>query len=272
MSGWRKVAPAIWSDPRNPQIYSEIEVDATPVLSFIEDARGQHGTRVTVTHVVGRAIAHALSEHPDLNCSLARGRFVARETVDISFVVAVEGGRDLSSVKVRNADRKSAVDVAEELAERAGRVRSGEDTEFGRMKRRIDRTPTGLLRLALRLGDWVTGDLNIDLKRIGLPRELFGSAMVTSVGMFGVQRAYAPLSPYYRIPFLALVSEIADRAVVVDGQVVARPVLGISATMDHRYLDGAHAARLAHTVRDYLADPASYEPRLRSSAAAEVPS
>ena len=142
MSGWRKVAPAIWGDPRNPQIYGEIELDATPVLSFVEDASAAKGTRVTVTHVVGRAIAYTLSEHPDLNCSLARGRFVQRESVDISFVVAVEGGRDLSSVKVRNADRKSAVEIAEELTQRAARVRSGQDTEFGRTKRTIDRTPT----------------------------------------------------------------------------------------------------------------------------------
>ena len=71
MSGWRKIAPAIWGDPRNPQIYGEIDVDATPIVSFIDDVRAEQGTRVTVTHVVGRAIAHALAEHPDLNCSLA---------------------------------------------------------------------------------------------------------------------------------------------------------------------------------------------------------
>jgi pyruvate/2-oxoglutarate dehydrogenase complex dihydrolipoamide acyltransferase (E2) component len=272
MSGWRKIAPAIWGDPRNPQIYGEIDVDATPVLSFIDDIRTERGLRVTVTHVVGRAIAHALAEHPDLNCALARGRFLPRETIDISFVVAVESGRDLSSVKVRNADRKSASQVAEELSQRAARVRTGQDAEFGRMRRTIERTPTGVLRLGLRLADWVTGDLRIDLRRWGLPLDPFGSAMVTSVGMFGVQRAYAPLSPYYRIPFLALVSEISERPVVVDGQVVVRPMLGISATMDHRYLDGAHAGRLAHTVREYLADPAAHEPPVGSAAPTDTPS
>ena len=50
-------------------------------------------------------------------------------------------------------------------------------------------------------------------------------------------------SPFYRAP-LALVSEITEKPVVRDGEIVARPLLTISATMDHRYLDGAHAARL----------------------------
>jgi pyruvate/2-oxoglutarate dehydrogenase complex dihydrolipoamide acyltransferase (E2) component len=271
MSSWRKIAPAIWSDPRDPQIYGELELDATLVLGFIEDVRASSGAHVTVTHVVGRAVAHALALHPELNCTPARRRFVPRETVDISFVVAVDGGRDLSSVKVRNTDRKSVAEVAAELAERAARVRSGADAEFGRMKRTIERTPPLLLRLGLGFADWVTGDLRIDLRRFGLPRDAFGSAMVTSVGMFGVQRAYAPLSPFYRIPFIVLVSEIAERPVVVAGKVAARPTLSLTATMDHRYLDGAHAARLANAVREYLADPATHEPRPVEARTLEAP-
>ena len=260
MSNWRKIAPAMWSHPRDPQIYGDLELDAAPLLEFIEDTRSSSGAHVTVTHVVGRAVAHALGSHPELNCTLARGRFVPRDAVDISFVVAVEGGRDLSSVKVRNADEKSVGEIAKELAERAARVRTGTDADFGRTKRTIERTPPRLLRFGLRAADWLTGDLRLDLRRFGLPRDAFGSAMVTSVGMFGVQRAYAPLSPYYRVPFIVLVSEVAERPVVVDGTVTARPTLVLTATMDHRYLDGAHAARLANAVREYLADPAAHEP------------
>jgi pyruvate/2-oxoglutarate dehydrogenase complex dihydrolipoamide acyltransferase (E2) component len=36
----------------------------------------------------------------------------------------------------------------------------------------------------------------------------------------------------------------------------------LSATMDHRYLDGFHAARLARSVREYLDDPKRFEPAL----------
>ena len=257
---WRKLAPAVWGSPRDPQIYGELEVDAGPLLAFVDEARAATGVRVTVTHLVGRAVALALAEQPDLNAVLARGRFLQRESVDIFFVVALEGGRDLSGVKVRRADAKSAVDLATELAERSARLRAGEDASFGRSKRMIDVLPTRLLRLGLRLADRLTGDFRLDLRRHGLPRDAFGSAMVTSVGMFGVQRAYAPLSPYYRIPFLVLVSEVAEKPVVVEGRVVPRPVLGLTVTMDHRYLDGAHAAGLARSVRAYLADPAAREP------------
>jgi pyruvate dehydrogenase E2 component (dihydrolipoamide acetyltransferase) len=266
-TGWRKVAAAVWGSPSDPQIYGDIEIDAGALLDFIEAARAGSETRVTVTHVVGKAVAHALAEHPELNTFMSRGRFVPHESVDIFFVVAVGGGRDLSGVKVRGADRKSVEEIARELEERAGRIRTGDDAEFGKSKQMVDRTPTWLLRVGLGLADWLTADRRMDLKRFGLPREFFGSAIVTSVGMFGVQRAYGPLSPYYRIPFLALVGEITKKPVVVDDQIVIRPILTISATMDHRYLDGAHAAKLARSVRAYLAEPSAFESPPRSVAA-----
>jgi len=114
----------------------------------------------------------------------------------------------------------------------------------------------------MRTAAWLTTDKEMDLKKYGLPRQPFGSVMVSSVGMFGIQHAYAPLSPYYRIPFLVLVGEVAEKPAVVDGKVVPRPLLTVSATMDHRYVDGFHAARLARSTRAYLEDPKSFEPAL----------
>ncbi len=237
-------------------------------MSFIETVRDSTGVHVTVTHLVGRAVAVALAEHPDLNVRLDRGRFVLRDSVDVFFVVAVEGGRDLSGVKVEYADRKSAVEIAEELSRRAARIRSGSDVEFGKGKQMLDSTPLPLLRIALGLAAWLTGDKNVDLRRFGLPRQVFGSAMVSSVAMFGVRHAYGPLSPFYRVPLLALVSEVESKPVVAEGgEIVARPLLTVTATIDHRYYDGSHAARLAHGVRAHLEDPEAFEPALETTAA-----
>jgi pyruvate/2-oxoglutarate dehydrogenase complex dihydrolipoamide acyltransferase (E2) component len=258
-TGWRKVAAATWGHPNDPQIYGDLELDATCLLAFIDDARHTTGVHVTVTHAVGRAIAHALSEHPELNTRLHRGRFLPRESVDIFFVASVAGGKDVSGVKVVAADRKSVVEVAEELVRRVARIREEGEAEVGRSQNAIDSTPFWLLRPVLRLATWLTADRNADLKRLGLPRQAFGSAMVSSVGMFGVQKAYGPLSPLYRIPILALVSEVAEKPVVEDGEIVARPILTITATMDHRFLDGSHAASLARSVRAYLEDPSAFE-------------
>jgi pyruvate dehydrogenase E2 component (dihydrolipoamide acetyltransferase) len=261
VSGWRKISTATWGPPNDPQIYGDVEVDATNLLAFIDDARAA-GHHVTVTHVVGKAMAYALSEHPELNARLYRGSFIGRDSIDIFFIVSAEEGAELSGVKIEHTDRKPVVEIAQELARRAAPVRAGTDVELGKTKSVLARTPLRAMGLLMRFAAWATTDRQMDLPKRGLPREPFGSAMVTSVGMFGIQHAYAPLSPFYRIPFLVLVGEVAPKPVVVGDAVEARPVLSLTATLDHRYVDGFHAARVARPLKEYLEDPKRFEPPL----------
>lgn len=262
IKGWRKITSATWGNPNDPQIYGDLELDAGNLLAFIDKARSTTGVKLSVTHMVGKAIGHALGEHPDLNVHMHGDYFIHNRSVDIFFIVSTDNGAELDGVKIVDADQKPVVEIAKELSERAGRVRGGDDAELGKTKKVIGSTPRRLLGISMKTAAWLTTDKGLDLKKYGLPRQPFGSAMVSSVGMFGIQHAYAPLSPYYRIPFLVLVGEVAQKPAVVDGAVVPRPLLTVSATMDHRYVDGFHAARLARSTRAYLEDPTSFEPAL----------
>src|SRR5262249_61049962 len=142
-TAWRKVAATVWGAPSDPQIYGDLEVDATQLLAFVEEARRLTDVRVTVTHAVGKAIAHALAEHPELNTRLYRGRFVPRESVDIFFVASVAGGKEVSGVKIEHADRKSVVEIAEELVRRVERIRAGGGGEAGGAAGRVGRPAQG---------------------------------------------------------------------------------------------------------------------------------
>lgn len=263
--GWRKVSVSTWGQPPDPQIFGDLEVDARPLLAFVARARAR-GVHLTLTHLVGKAVAHAFAENPDLNGHLRLGRFVPNATADVFFIVSTGEGVDLSGVKVVRADEKPAVEIAREVAERVERIHTGRDPEFGRTKGTLDHLPRWVLRPLLRLLAWLAGDLEVDLKFLGLPRRPFGSAMVSSVGMFGIGHAYAPLSPLYRVPLLILVGEVQVRPVVDGDAIVARPILPLAASLDHRYLDGYHAARLARSLKAYCADPAAFEPALAARA------
>ncbi|MGI9658589.1 MAG: 2-oxo acid dehydrogenase subunit E2 [Gaiellaceae bacterium] len=258
IDSWRKLAAVSWNRPVDPQIYGDIEVDAEALLGFIEQERKKTGSHVTVTHVVGKALAHALAENPDVNVRLSRGHFTRRDSVDLFFVVAISDGRELSGAKIVDADRKSAAEIAEELNSRARSLRAGDDADLGRSRRMLGRAPPSLLRLGLRLATWLA-DRGVSPRALGLPRDAFGSAIVSSVSAFGAEHAYGPLNPWYRVPVLVLVSEVRDKPAVVDGEVCARPLLTVTATLDHRYLDGAHAGRLVRSARAYLENPASFE-------------
>jgi len=261
VTGWRRIAGALWPPPSDPQIFGALDIDARAVRAFIERARS-FGQRVTPTHLVGRAVAHALAAVPEMNVQIRGGRIIPRDAIDVFFITAVAAGHDLSGVKVANIDHKTALEVARELAERSSALKTGDDAEFARTKRVMDSLPAGLLRMALRAAAIVTQDMRREIAALGLHATPFGSAMVSSVGMLGLPQGFAPLAWMYDVPVLVLVGELTFKAVVVDGKVEAREVLPITATIDHRYADGWHISKSMAAFREYLAAPERFEPAL----------
>lgn len=261
ISGWRKIAGAMWREADDPQIYGGLDVDATNLLAFIERARAA-GHKLTPTHLVGRALAHALREVPDLNVRLRGNRAEQRDTVDIFFITTVDGGRDLSGIKVVGADGKDAYQIAGEIASRAKRLKGGKDPAFARTKKMMDTLPTPVLRAALKLGAFLSGELGLSIPQLALEANPFGSAMVSSLGSIGLPLAFVPLAWMYKAPMILVAGEIADKPVAIDKQVVVRPMLPLTATIDHRYADGWHIAKLVKPFRAYLEDPSAFEPGL----------
>jgi pyruvate dehydrogenase E2 component (dihydrolipoamide acetyltransferase) len=254
--GWRKLAGATWGPPTDPQFFGEMEVDAEAMLDLARRERERTGAHVTLTHLVGRAVAEGLAAVPSLSVRLARGREFARESVDVFFIVAAEGGDELTGVKLVGVDQLSPSQIAVALERRTTAIATGADQEFGQAKRLLTVLPPWALRRALRLSAWLSSDLHLDLPLLGVRREAFGGAMVTSVGMWGVPHAYSPLAAYYRVPLLVCVGAVRQRPVAVAGRVVVRPMLTLTATFDHRYVDGYHAAQFAKAVQEYCAHPA----------------
>lgn len=260
--GWRKLAGAAWGRPNDPQFFGDLELDAGALLSYIDEVRRLTGVHLTMTHLIGRAVAHGLVTVPKLRVRLARGREYPRESVDVFFIVSAEGGQELTGVKIHDADRKSAAEIAEEVTRRCATIAAGKDPDLGRSKAMLATLPPRALRVALHVAAWLTSDLNLDLSRFGMPRQAFGGAMITSVGMWGVGHAYSPLAHYYRVPLLVLVGAVRKVPVAIGDEVVVRPMLTLTATFDHRYVDGYHAAQFAAAVRGYCQAPASFEPAL----------
>jgi pyruvate dehydrogenase E2 component (dihydrolipoamide acetyltransferase) len=65
--------------------------------------------------------------------------------------------------------------------------------------------------------------------------------------------------PLARVPLYVCVGAVSDAPMAIDGEVVVRPRVVMTATADHRLVDGAHAAQLARLVRAMLADPESID-------------
>ena len=88
------------------------------------------------------------------------------------------------------------------------------------------------------------------------PPELGGGTFtVSNLGMYGISSFAAIINP----PQAAILSvgALAERAVVRDGQIVARHTMSLTLVSDHRILYGAEAARFLARVRELLEAPAA---------------
>lgn len=260
MSTRRKLAIATWSAPREGNIYGKLTVDATHALAYLEQVRAETGEKVTITHFVGKVVAAALREAPGLNGFLRFGAFHQHSTVDMAFLVALDEGSDLGKVKVERVDEKRLEDLAREFGAAAAELRAGKDKEFKKSNNLARLLPTWLIRPLLTFIGWFTGSLGLSLPGAGLEAFPFGACVITSVGMLGLDEGFVPPTPFARVPTYVLLGAIRDQPVVEEGQVVIRPMLTITATIDHRFMDGFQGGVLARKVREIFADPSRLYP------------
>lgn len=80
-----------------------------------------------------------------------------------------------------------------------------------------------------------------------------GTFTISNGGVFG--SLYG--TPIINLPQSAVLGmhTIKERPVVVNGQIVIRPIMVVALTYDHRLLDGREAVTFLVKVRDYLEDP-----------------
>ena len=255
-SSFRRMAAAMWRSPSDPSIYGQMDVDATAPLAFLADHQRATGTKLTVTHLVARAVALALKDQPEINAKIRFwGRLEQRSTIDVFVTVATDGARDLSGARIERADEKPLAALAAELSDRVTKIRTGKDASYKQSRKALKSVPWYLARAATRLSDVLVNELHLDLPAQGMPRDPFGSAIVTSVGMFGIDAAFAPFVPLARCPMLILVPEVRPRPWAVGNTVEVRPVLRLCATFDHRIIDGAAAGRFANRLTKLFASP-----------------
>ncbi len=81
-----------------------------------------------------------------------------------------------------------------------------------------------------------------------------GTFTITNGGVFGSLLS----TPIVNAPQSAILGmhKIQDRPVVVDGQIVVRPMMYVALTYDHRIIDGREAVQFLVTVKQLLEDPA----------------
>lgn len=199
------------------QLTSMGEIDMTEVVrlrnSLVEQEQ-KIGTRITYTDILVLVVAKVLKEHPIINSSLIDNEIKIWEEINIGVAVAVEEGLIVPVVK--NADRKSLVEISKEARALAEKARAGK-----------------------LMPDDVAG----------------GTFTITNLGAFGGGYGFGtPIINQPQAAILGT-GAITERPVVRQGQIVIRPIMAYSFTFDHRVLDGAPAGRFMAALTQLLENP-----------------
>ncbi|KZS87283.1 dihydrolipoamide succinyltransferase [Sistotremastrum niveocremeum HHB9708] len=124
-------------------------------------------------------------------------------------------------------------------------------------------TPKGLVTPVVRNAESMTVlDVEKEITRLGkkardgkltLEDMAGGTFTISNGGVFG--SLYG--TPIINLPQAAVLGmhSIKERPVVVNGQIVIRPIMVVALTYDHRLLDGREAVQFLVKVKEYIEDP-----------------
>lgn len=193
------------------------EVDATELVAIRKWAKpvaAERNTKLTYLPFIMKAVIAVLRQFPTLNASIddEKQEIVLKNYYHIGMATATDNG--LLVPVLRDADRKSIFDLADEITDKAVRGR----------------------------------EMKLEAS------ELKGSTFtVSNLGGYGTQY-FTPVINHPEVAILG-VGTIKEKPVVYEGEIVARPQLFLSLTVDHRLVDGDVAARFLSQVKRLIESP-----------------
>lgn len=197
----------------------------------------RHFDGITYTHLIVKTSADLLKRRPDLHRFVVGNKRLRAGHVDVGISVAADF--PLAPILVvHKADQKSLEEISIDMKNRTNHVRSefaktlhfwntwGALVFFSQFRRFVMR----LVATGLKARRQVGGTFQIT----NLPQsDLFIPLLIGGVGVLGV-------------------GGVSDRAVVVDSQIVVRPMMTICFSFDHSVYDGKAAADLLAELKKDL--------------------
>jgi pyruvate dehydrogenase E2 component (dihydrolipoamide acetyltransferase)/2-oxoglutarate dehydrogenase E2 component (dihydrolipoamide succinyltransferase) len=193
------------------------EYDATELVKLREAFLNKEkviGVRITYTEILVYAIARALRDHPDINVSLIENEIKVWEDINIGVAVALSKEGLIVPV-VKQADKKSLVEISQEVKSLVERARGGKI-----------------------LPDEVTG----------------GTFTLTSIGAIGVSYYQTPVINQPESAILGT-GPIIEKPVVKNGQIVIASMMPYSLTFDHRVINGFGAEQFLIRLKELVETP-----------------
>jgi pyruvate dehydrogenase E2 component (dihydrolipoamide acetyltransferase) len=252
---WRVTSAAIYTTPTDSRVYGTLDIDVTDARHFLQQRRSL-GEKITMTHLAVVVLARAIAfDVPEMNCFIRRGAVVGRRRMDVMVPVSVGGDAGVTAAIIRDAHARPVSSIAAEVRQKAASGRAGAEIKAAQNKYMLNRVPWPLRRPVFRLLKWITVDMGIEIKALGLSAHSFGSFVVSDIGSFGLNTGMTALMPAAKVPAVIVLGKIEDKPVVRRGEIVIRTVLPLTGTFDHRIVDGMQIGKLARAIKRNFRKP-----------------
>ena len=252
---WRVTAAAIYTAPSDSRVYGSLDIDVTDAKRFMDEKR-KSGAKITMVHLTTAVLARAVAfDVPELNCFIRRGSVVGRKRLNVMVPVMLDSQSGVSSVLVKDAHARPVSDLADDIRQQARNSRSGEESKASQNKYVLNKIPWPLRRAVFKLLKWLTVDLGVEMRSLGLSSDSFGSFIVSDIGSFGLTSGMAALFPAAKIPAVIIMGKMEEKPVVRDGEIVIRTILPLTGTFDHRIVDGMQIGKLGRAIHRNFKQP-----------------
>jgi pyruvate dehydrogenase E2 component (dihydrolipoamide acetyltransferase) len=219
LSGMRRVIAErlLASKTQLPHFYLHIEIDAGPLMKLRAQlnasAEAAGGQKLTVNDFVLKAVVTAAAKVPAVNASFAGESIIQYGSVNLSVAIAVEEG--LVTPVIRDAHKKSIVQISEVVKDFATRARS---------------------------------------KKLKPDEYQGGTITVSNLGAYGIDFFDAIINPPQAL-IVSVGAIVKKPVVDAKDQIVVGQRMSIGLSADHRVVDGAIGATYLAEVRRLLESP-----------------
>ncbi len=252
---WRVTSAAIYTTPTDSRVYGTLDIDVTDAKRFLDERRSQ-GEKITMTHLAIAVLARAVAfDVPEMNCFIRRGAVVGRQRLDVMVPVSVGGDSGVTAAIIRDAHARTVSSIAAEVRDKAASGRAGVETKAAQNKYLLNRIPWPLRRPVFRLLKWITVDMGVEIKALGLSAHSFGSFVISDIGSFGLNTGMTALMPAAKVPCVIVLGRVEEKPVVRRGEIVIRTILPLTGTFDHRIVDGMQIGKLARGIKRNFRKP-----------------
>ena len=239
-------------------VYFDDYVRAEKLLQWIAEAREK--IHCDITHLSVAAYSLGINANPKLDRFTVGRRLYQRKGTQISFSMKRKKlGREAKIAVV-----KMAVEDEDTLESYLGRINKKIGVERSDTKTYTDKElnlflllPRPILNVAIRFFYWL--DYHNCLPGEFIKNDvMYTSGFIANLGSLKMKAGYHHLYEWGTCPLFLMLGKIEDRAMVEEGEVVARKVLHVRFSFDERVDDGLNAGKGIDAFRTVLEDPYRY--------------